>query len=304
MKSKTRAISEGAMMLAITGMLLIMNRQFAGMFETLMFVLSVPITIYTVKYGMNMGITLSVSASLLSFMFATPTSIFYLISSIFIGLAYAFGVLHNWKNGWLLFISVLGNLIVTIITVIIMGAIFGYDIEEEIKLFSELVPDVGSMDIQSIVTIVVFLSYLGIAIMQAMIIHMISIEMMKRFKIKVIQMKNVFDLQFPKWSAVFIVISYIIYFALSYINVDKVIMNIMIVIYCCAMLLAIIDGALTIICYLRLKRKGKGMIFLTLLACFLPVLQNVISIIGVFDIWEQFRRKMKEGVLNEIHRTN
>lgn len=304
MKSKTRAISEGAMMLAITGMLLIMNRQFAGMFETLMFVLSVPITIYTVKYGMKMGITLSVSASLLSFMFATPTSIFYLISSIVIGLAYAFGVLHNWKNGLLLFISVLGNLIVTIITVIIMGAIFGYDIEEEIRLFSELVPDVGSMDLQSIVTVVVFLSYLGIAIMQAMITHMISIEMMKRFKIKVIQMKNAFDLQFPKWSAVIIVVSYILYFALSYISVDKMIMNIVIVIYCCAMLLAIIDGALTIICYLRLKRKGKGMIFLTLFACFLPVLQNVISIIGMFDIWEQFRRKMKEGVLNEIHRTN
>lgn len=304
MKSKTRAISEGAMMLAIIGMLLITNRQFAGMFETLMFVLSVPITIYTVKHGMQMGLTLSVSASLLSFMFATPTSIFYLISSIVIGLVYSFGVLHDWKNGWLLFVSVLGNLVVTIITVIIMGAIFGYDIEEEIKMFSELVPDVGSMDVKSVITIVVFLSYLGIAIMQAMITHMISIEMMKRLKIKVMHMKNAFELQFPKWSAILIVISYIIYFATSYISVNQMLMNIIIVIYCCAMLLAIIDGGLTIICYLRLKGKGRGMIFLVMLACFLPILQNVISIIGVFDIWEQFRKKMKEGVLNEIHRTN
>lgn len=296
MKSKTRAISEGAMMLAMIGVLLIINRQFAGTFELMLFLLSIPIIIYTVKYDMRMGLTLSISSILLSFMFATPTSIFYLISAVMIGLIYAFGILHHWHNSLLLASSVLGNLVVTIITVVIMGAVFGYDLQEEIAMFSKLMPDTNGVDIKQFVTIIVFLSYLGLAILQAISVHIISIELLRRFKIKTIVMKNIFELRFPKWCAPLIIIGFVAYLIVSYIPVDKTVMDVAMIAYCCLLLLSLVDGCLTVICYLRMAKKGKSAIFLALLACFIPIIQNVVSLIGVFDIWEQYRYKMKEGV--------
>lgn len=303
MKSKTRAISEGAMMLAIIGMLLIVNRQFAGTFELIMFLLSVPVIIYTVKYGMKMGMTLSVSASLMSFMFATPTSIFYLISAIVIGLIYAYGVLHTWKNRWLLCASVLGNIMVTIITVLMMGAIFGYNIEEEMAMFKAVMPDVNGLDMTHFITMIIFLSYLMMAILQAIITHILSIETLRRLKIKTIGMKNVFDLQFPKWSAIFIVLAYVAYFLSTSFMTNQMLIDTTMVLYCFAFIISVVDGYLTIICYLRVNKKSvsKGMVLATMFACVIPVISNIISLLGVFDIWEQYRSKMKGGVLNEIH---
>ncbi|NBK96764.1 MAG: DUF2232 domain-containing protein, partial [Erysipelotrichia bacterium] len=232
------------------------------------------------------------------------TSIFYLGSAIVIGIVYAYGVIHEWKNQWLLFFSVLGNLVVTLITVMMMGAVFGYNIEEEIQMFIALVPDGVSFDIKEMVTIVIVLSYLGIALMQAIITHILSIELMRRLKIKTIMMKNAFDLHFPRWTSIAIIASYVLYLLANYLVVDTLVMRVVMLIYCCMLILSLVDGALTIICYLRLTNKGKVMIFLVLLACFMPIIQTIISLIGVFDIWEQLRRKMKEGVRNEIHRTN
>ena len=54
MNNQTKKMTEGAMMVAIVGMLLFINRQLAGMLEMVMYwVLTFPILMYTARYGVK-----------------------------------------------------------------------------------------------------------------------------------------------------------------------------------------------------------------------------------------------------------
>ena len=81
MNNQTKKMTEGAMMVAIVGMLLFINRQLAGMLEMVMYwVLTFPILMYTARYGVKSACVPAISMVLLSFMIAAPTTIFYLFS--------------------------------------------------------------------------------------------------------------------------------------------------------------------------------------------------------------------------------
>ena len=82
MNNQTKKMTEGAMMVAIVGMLLFINRQLAGMLEMVMYwVLTFPILMYTARYGVKSACVPAISMVLLSFMIAAPTTIFYLFCS-------------------------------------------------------------------------------------------------------------------------------------------------------------------------------------------------------------------------------
>ena len=67
MNKQTRKITEGAMMCAIVGLVLFINRQLGNMLEYFMYwVLTFPILVYTAKYGVHNALVPSVSMLLLS----------------------------------------------------------------------------------------------------------------------------------------------------------------------------------------------------------------------------------------------
>ena len=69
MVTQTRKLTEGAMMVALVGLMLFVNLQLGGMPEALMYwILTFPILIYTAKYGIRNGLIAAFSTTLLSFM--------------------------------------------------------------------------------------------------------------------------------------------------------------------------------------------------------------------------------------------
>ena len=72
MNTKTRAISEGAMMLALMAILLLADRQMAGFFELLLYFLSIPVVVYEVRHGTKMAITTFDWAGLVLICFILP----------------------------------------------------------------------------------------------------------------------------------------------------------------------------------------------------------------------------------------
>lgn len=306
MNTKTKAISEGAMMLAIMGVLILLNRQSAGFFELLLFFLSIPIIIYELKYGKRMAMILCVSTMLLSILIATPTSIFYVFVAISTGWVYGYGVLHDWKNQTLLIFTVLCNLVTIYLTTIIFASIFGYNLQEEANTLLQYLPkrNVGGLDIVSFVKEVVIISYVGIAILQALVTHLLANQMLVRFSLKVKQMNSIYDLHFPKYFAFLIVGVVFLYQVSSFISFNKMFQQVLLGVYAICLFTAILNGCITILCYLRMKSKPKGLYYLVMISCFVPLLQNIIAIIGVFDMYEGFKYKMKVGVSHEIHRKN
>lgn len=157
MKVKIRAISEGAMMLAMMGVLLMINRQFASLFELMIFLLSIPIIIYSIKYGVKMGIVIGVSAMLIAIITSSFTSLFYVGAAIMSGLVYSYMLLHKIKSGVLILFLSLINMLVAFISVIVLGAIFGYDIQAEIQFILQLLP--STIESNGIFMIISFLSF-------------------------------------------------------------------------------------------------------------------------------------------------
>ena len=161
MNKQTRKITEGAMMCAIVGLVLFINRQLGNMLEYFMYwVLTFPILVYTAKYGVHNALVPSVSMLLLSFMISSPTTIFYLFSCIVVGLVYGGGVRKGWKNGTLLVFSGIFTFFSYLVTTVLLAAVFGYDPAEDIELVKtilELMNIHTGIDLMKTVTIIVVL---------------------------------------------------------------------------------------------------------------------------------------------------
>ena len=83
MNNQTRKITEGAMMCAIVGLVLFINRQLGNMLEYFMYwVLTFPILVYTAKYGVRNALVPSVSLLLLYFISSSSARYFNLLSCI------------------------------------------------------------------------------------------------------------------------------------------------------------------------------------------------------------------------------
>lgn len=178
MNNQTRKITEGAMMCAIVGLLLFINRQLGNMLEYFMYwVLTFPILVYTAKYGVRNALVPSVSMLLLSFMISSPTTIFYLFSCIVVGLVYGGGVRKGWKNGTLLVFSGIFTFFSYLVTTVLLAAVFGYDPAEDIELVKtilELMNIHTGIDLMKTVTIIVVLVAVLMSVLQTMCIHMIG----------------------------------------------------------------------------------------------------------------------------------
>ena len=153
MKTNTHMITEGAMMTALVGVALFINRQFAGLLEYAMYwILSFPILIYTVRYGCKQALVPAVSMLLLSLIIAMPTTIFYLASALLCGLVYGGGVRNKWSNGALLGATGILTLVSYLITMVLFASVFGYDPAEDMIIAQKLaeVLQIGNVNIGQI----------------------------------------------------------------------------------------------------------------------------------------------------------
>lgn len=306
MNTKTRAISEGAMMLALMAVLLLADRQMAGFFELLLYFISIPVVIYEVRHGAKMAMTLCIAGSIIAFMFSTITGMFYTITALLLGFVYGYGVIKDWKNATLLFTTILANVLITYITVVLFAGVFGYDIQEEVRVMMEMVPDISmpGFDMATLVLEIVILSYLAIAFMQALVTHLMSNLLLQRLKLKNRKLQTIFEVKLPKWMALVAIASYVLYAMSASMELETWMYQSIMAVYLVGMLAMVFDGCITLMCYFRLRGKGKLAIFLCMFACMIPGLNMGIAGIGAVDVLLETRRRWKEGVLREIHREN
>lgn len=301
MNRSTRKLTEGAMMVALVGIILFVNRQLGNMLEYLMYwILTFPILVYTAKYGVKDGLLPSAGMLLLSFMIAAPTTIFYLFICIVVGVVYGGGVRKGWKNGTLLLLSGIFTFFSYIITTIVFAGLFGYNPEEDIEMvntvFAILHIETGT-DILQLVGIIVLLVAVLMTILQTMCIHMLANMLLHRLKLHVHQMKSIFDLKVSKWIGFIILIIWVLFWGRNVLKLNQDISSALCSIYLVSKLLALGYGVLTCMGILFIVGHRK-LIFLVFIALFMNYTQAVIAVIGLVDIIFAIREKMKRGVIH------
>lgn len=299
MKKDVRKITEGAMMVALVGVALFINRQLAGLLEYAMYwILTFPILIYTVKYGVKNAIVVSVSMLLLSFMIALPSTIFYLSSSIIIGIVYGGGVRKKWPNSVLLWLTGIFTFISYIITMVLFAAFFGYDPSEDIEIVTMLLDSLQIVGLQvgTFVKVFSILTTLLLTVLQTICIHLIAIMMMRRLKISCNPTKTIYDLRLPKATGYICIIIWVLFLLRNVVKLDEQTFLYVLSIYMVMQTVAIAYGSLSIMCILSLYRKRKWS-FLIIVAILLPITQTFIAVVGIYDMLCDLRGRLKTRCL-------
>ena len=210
MNNGVRKITDGAMMCAIVGLILVINRQFAGLFvEMFLFVFPLPMVFYSAKYGMKDSWVVLVAIALLTAIIGTPQTIFYVASESLLGLVYGSGIHDNKDSRKLMFISIAISVVVNIITTIIYASFFGYDLGAELTEYETMISTAmnetgmvipSMINLKQMLTTVLLVSVVLTGLLQGIITHVFSRLLLKRLRF-MIPPSTPLALYYPKkWS--------------------------------------------------------------------------------------------------------
>lgn len=207
-------------MLAIIGLLLFINRNFANILEIgFTWVIALPIIIYTSEFGLKNGLILMLSTCLFGVVIGVNIStFFYLIIESVIGLYYGNGVYRKYSNRKLLIGAMLIDGIAMLIGMVTMGKLLGFDFNQDIKDISMIFQylNLGKMytpkQISIIIRIIVFSSPILLGLMEGIIIHLITHLLFKKLNLVISPLKSPLDFHIGKVfgyiSLVFLVLTF------------------------------------------------------------------------------------------------
>lgn len=209
MNQDVRKITEGAMMVGLIGVFMLIDRQLQGTLSSmLVFVLPLPMIYYASKYSMRDSLMVFVAIVLISFLFSNPFSAFFFIAEAVIGLVYGHGIYKQEENQKILLRTMVLGALVEILAVVINVAIFGVKLDElvqEMRVMFDTMMKVGSVaipanvDINMMIRNVFFVSTMFLGILEAGVTHMLSRILLKRLHVKMPPSQPLYLYYPPKW---------------------------------------------------------------------------------------------------------
>ncbi|MEG0403434.1 MAG: DUF2232 domain-containing protein [Anaerorhabdus sp.] len=207
MNNNVRKITDGAMMTAVVGLLVFINRQFFGIAEMFVWILPLPMVFFTAKYGWKDGLLPLTAMILLTLLLGNPQSIYYFIVTAFTGLIYGEGVRRKWTLRKLMIVSLIISIISNLVTTVLFASFFGYDIAKEAQTMQQLFEQaMGSsvaalpIDLSKMIKVAMAFSILFIGVMEGTLVHMTSRLMLTRLGFDIPKAKPLSQIDAPKWT--------------------------------------------------------------------------------------------------------
>lgn len=205
---KTRDIVYGAMIIAIIGAVLVIDRLFGSVFIGYApFFLPLPFAYYTQQHGNRNGFFLYVAAVLTAFLVSTLVGV--VTVALYGVMGWIYGVLVNRGSNrlTLLGLSFLVDLVVVIITTFALGSMMGYgSVAEQLAYVEQSVgqvfaslglsADLGMAYVKPIFYLVAILT----AFIEAYVIHTLYLILAMRMKKPLPENKRLSDVKWPVWS--------------------------------------------------------------------------------------------------------
>jgi hypothetical protein len=194
MNKDIRKITDGAMMVAIIGAVLLLDRQLAGTVSSMvLFLFPLPMVFYSAKYGLKDSWMVLFAVFVLLAMLGTPQSMFFVGCEAIIGMVYGSGVHKGVEPKKLLLITCILGAATELLALVISAAFFGYDIADEVAVLqTELsgFTDATGMPMPEQYSSPGFLkglflfSTILLGVMEGSVTHLMSRILLKRMKIK------------------------------------------------------------------------------------------------------------------------
>lgn len=294
--NQTKKLTQGAMMLAIVGALILIDRMTAYWFtELITLMMPVVIIMYSAMHSFRDGILLSVGLAIISFLLGNFQIVYliYVPVGILTGLAYSYGVGRNFDKRTLMLTAIAVYVIGEILATFVVYPLLGFPLSTMIEEYRLAMEKSGSIvgfdyaaafkmagiDFNQLLVIVYIISTVVMGAMEGILIHLISVFMLKRFKIRDLGSISIWDMKPSK------VLSYVCMLLVSTIFLARGIEN-QFLYYTC-MIVSILSGIvllyygyLFVVLYgvIVLHRNIGG--FIVIAALFLPGLLIALMILG------------------------
>ena len=220
--NNTKKITQGALLLAITGALMYLNLRMAGLFDTfVILIIPIVIAIYSTMNELRDGMVLSVSMGILGlvlgFALTSPTYIIYFPVCVLTGIAYSWGIKKGLTKRKLLMIAIIAFVVGEILASFIFFPLFGIKVEDELKLMSEMFTNtdysqygeygaIMNASVQNMLkligdhlgTLILLLfifSTVLVGVMEGVIIHILTVFLLRRFRIKELPQTSLYDMK-------------------------------------------------------------------------------------------------------------
>jgi len=178
MRKEVRKITEGAAMIAIISVFLLIDRQFAGQLNVYFaWLIPLPIIIYTAKHGFKAGWLPYFSVVIISIMLTTLPSIIFAALYGLVGLFYGLGVNKKFDSRTQFLFTTIFTTIIYFLSMVLFASFFGYDMGDEIRVVTEFL---RAMDVASIsgeaavIRLVIVMTIFFGAVLEAYLLHIFA----------------------------------------------------------------------------------------------------------------------------------
>lgn len=210
MNQNIRKITDGAMMIAIVGAILLMDRQLAGTLSSfLLFLFPLPMVFYSARYGFrSSGMVLGALLALV-FILGTPQSIFFVGAESVIGTVYGSGIHKGTDNRRIMLRTLFLAGVVELLAMVVFASFFGYDITAEIKEYTAIIDQISnesgytlpiSFTNENSLRNLLVISAVLTGVLEGMVTHLVSRLMLKRLRFTVPKSVPLSQYHPAKWT--------------------------------------------------------------------------------------------------------
>ena len=287
MKSDTKKITEGAMIVAIIGVMLFFDRQFANMITTqFSWVLSLPLIVYGAQTDRKYTYIVAFCALVVGFFVGSIQTVFYLFCAMIIGVIFSEGVRQNWKYSKILLWTIVVTFISYLCTMYIFAGFFGYDLIATRNEFISMIENINFfgfkliflIDAKTLFNVFDISTFLMIVVLESCCILMISHLIFMKLRIKKEKIViNISTFVYPKSLSIGGLISLILVFILRFIEISELFEYIIAFFYLSLFMINFVYGMI-VLAYVRQLSRGMKLIMIIV-----PIFWPFIMMLGIYD---------------------
>ena len=198
--NNTRKLVESALMAALVGAFVIINRYTVGMLAYFVFLLPLPMVYLSYKYDAKTASMAAFGSVILTFIFGSIPNVFTVLIECVIGIVYGSGLRKKENSSALLFKVIVLAIIMNFVSFVLFAAFFGYDIVGEVQMiedvfttiFDEANVEVQIPDLRSYIEVLFVLSVLLTGVLEGYLTHVSSRLLLSRLKFDIAKPTPIF----------------------------------------------------------------------------------------------------------------
>ncbi len=293
--NKTKKLTTGAMLLAIIGAAMIIDRQLSYTFTTFI-VLLIPIVIatYSTMYKVSDGILLCVGLLAFTVLFGSLTTYIYMPISIIVGMAVSIAIEKGLDRRKINFVAIITYTVAEVLVVYAIMPLLGVSVSSQIssyiETFNQMLKYSGMEttfnsligNLSSLMAIMLVVSTVLVGILEGFLTSLLTAYILKRFNIKDIGLNSPLDIKMPVWLSYTLMALTCLFMLVSNGGIEnETIRYSFLAISVVASLILAYYGYFFVILYIK-KMNIKVNIFLVILAIFFlfPLSYIILIVVG------------------------